>query len=60
MSDQKKSVGSTEGMQRTVLTSELMQHRVDVVAQRTDEIIDAVMARDFSSFAKITMQVSCQ
>ncbi|XP_005105464.1 diphosphomevalonate decarboxylase [Aplysia californica] len=61
VSDQKKHVGSTEGMQTTVLTSELMQHRVDgVVSQRTDDMIEAIMARDFPTFAKITMQESNQ
>lgn len=57
VSDQKKDVGSTEGMQTTVLTSELMQHRIDCVDRRMEDMIDAIRMRDFPSFAKLTMQV---
>lgn len=58
VSDQKKQVGSTEGMQTTVMTSELMQHRIKMVPKHTQDIIKAIQDRDFPTFAKITMQVS--
>lgn len=57
VSDQKKQVGSTEGMQTTVMTSELMQHRIKMVPKHTQDIIKAIQDRDFPTFAKITMQV---
>ncbi|XP_059156064.1 diphosphomevalonate decarboxylase-like [Physella acuta] len=60
VSDQKKDVGSTEGMQTTVLTSELMQHRIECVDRRMEDMIDAIRMKDFPSFAKLTMQDSNQ
>ena len=57
VSDQKKQVGSTEGMQTTVVTSELMQHRIQLVPQHVDKMIKAIKNRDFATFAEITMQV---
>ncbi|GFO45988.1 diphosphomevalonate decarboxylase [Plakobranchus ocellatus] len=60
VSDQKKHVGSTEGMQTTVQTSELMETRFKLVERRTEDIIKAINDRDFPTFAKITMQESNQ
>nr|KAG5695571.1 hypothetical protein BaRGS_033993 [Batillaria attramentaria] len=60
VSDQKKQVGSTEGMQTTVATSELMKKRVEVVPQHTEDMIKAIQQRDFPTFARITMQESNQ
>ncbi|KAK7114798.1 diphosphomevalonate decarboxylase-like [Littorina saxatilis] len=60
VSDQKKQVGSTEGMQTTVATSELMQRRIEVVPQHTEQMIKAIKDRDFETFARITMQESNQ
>lgn len=60
VSDQKKQVGSTEGMQTTVDTSELMKRRVEVVPQHTEEMIKAIQGHDFPTFARITMQESNQ
>ena len=57
VSDQKKQVGSTEGMQTTVATSELMQHRIQLVPQHVDKMIKAIKNKDFATFAEITMQV---
>ncbi|KAF7797603.1 hypothetical protein EIP86_008803 [Pleurotus ostreatoroseus] len=61
VSDDKKGTSSTSGMQRTVETSELLQHRIKhVVPARMAAIKKAILARDFDSFARITMQDSNQ
>ncbi|KAG9010411.1 diphosphomevalonate decarboxylase [Tulasnella sp. JGI-2019a] len=61
VSDVKKGTSSTSGMQRTVETSELLQHRIKhVVPARMTAIKKAIMAKDFNSFATITMQDSNQ
>lgn len=61
VSDIKKTTSSTAGMQRTVETSELLQHRIkEIVPRRMAEISDAIRARDFDAFAKVTMQDSNQ
>lgn len=59
VSDAKKGTSSTSGMQRTVQTSPLLQHRIkDVVPGRMDDISKAIREKDFESFAKITMKDS--
>lgn len=61
VSDAKKGTSSTTGMQRTVETSPLLQHRINnVVPQRMKDISVAIQARDFATFARITMQDSNQ
>lgn len=61
VSDDKKGTSSTSGMQRTVETSLLLQHRIkEVVPARMQAITEAIKARDFDSFAKITMADSNQ
>lgn len=61
VSDDKKGTSSTSGMQRTVETSALLQHRIkNVVPARMSAICDAIKAKDFDSFARITMQDSNQ
>lgn len=61
VSDDKKGTSSTSGMQRTVETSALLQHRIKhVVPQRMADIKKAILAKDFDTFAKITMQDSNQ
>lgn len=61
VSDDKKGTSSTAGMQRTVETSELLQHRIkNVVPVRMAAISDAIKAKDFDVFAQITMQDSNQ
>ncbi|KII92627.1 hypothetical protein PLICRDRAFT_102539 [Plicaturopsis crispa FD-325 SS-3] len=61
VSDDKKGTSSTSGMQRTVETSELLKHRIaHVVPARMKAISDAILARDFESFARLTMQDSNQ
>jgi diphosphomevalonate decarboxylase len=61
VSDDKKGTSSTAGMQRTVETSTLLQHRIKhVVPARMEAISQAILDRDFDSFARITMQDSNQ
>lgn len=61
VSDDKKGTSSTSGMQRTVETSALLQHRIKhVVPERMRAISEAINGRDFDSFARITMQDSNQ
>ncbi|KZS98659.1 Diphosphomevalonate decarboxylase [Sistotremastrum niveocremeum HHB9708] len=56
VSDHKKGTSSTAGMQRTVETSTLLQHRIkEVVPQRMTNITKAIKDRDFDTFARITM-----
>ncbi|TPX30613.1 diphosphomevalonate decarboxylase [Synchytrium microbalum] len=61
VSDAKKATSSTEGMQTTVETSDLLQHRIDkCVPERMQAMITAIKAKDFDSFAEITMKDSNQ
>ena len=61
VNDEKKGTSSTAGMQRTVETSPLLQHRIKhVVPERMAAISKAILARDFDAFARITMQDSNQ
>jgi diphosphomevalonate decarboxylase len=60
VSDQKKLVGSTEGMQTCLETSDLMKHRIGLVSKSTDKITEAIKKKDFPTFAKITMRESNQ
>jgi diphosphomevalonate decarboxylase len=59
VSAEKKTVSSTDGMQTTVKTSTLFPARAaSIVPQRMDAMVAAIKAKDFESFAKITMQDS--
>ncbi|GAA5856840.1 hypothetical protein JCM9279_000848 [Rhodotorula babjevae] len=61
VSDKKKGTPSTAGMQRTVATSALLQHRIKhVVPERMDRISRAIRERDFDHFALETMADSNQ
>ncbi|VDC07697.1 unnamed protein product [Peniophora sp. CBMAI 1063] len=61
VSDDKKGTSSTSGMQRTVETSTLLQHRIkNVVPDRMKRISEAIRAKDFDAFATLTMQDSNQ
>lgn len=61
VSDDKKGTSSTSGMQRTVETSPLLQHRIKhVVHERMKTIKQAILDKDFDTFAKVTMQDSNQ
>lgn len=59
VSDDKKDTPSTTGMQTTVQTSDLFQHRIKhTVPQRYEAMKQAISAKDFPTFAKLTMQDS--
>jgi len=61
VSDDKKGTSSTSGMQRTVETSALLQHRIrEVVPARMRAISEAIKAKDFDTFARLTMADSNQ
>ncbi|KAK4054291.1 diphosphomevalonate decarboxylase [Microbotryomycetes sp. JL221] len=61
VSDHKKGTSSTSGMQRTVETSALLQHRItNVVPQRMKLMEQAIRNKDFDTFAKHTMADSNQ
>lgn len=60
-SAEKKSVGSTSGMQTSVQTSCLLKHRAEsVVPGRMEEMIEAVREKDFVAFAELTIKDSNQ
>ena len=59
VSDAKKDVSSTAGMQATVATSTLFATRAnDVVPQRMGQMAAAIETRDFSTFGLLTMRES--
>ncbi|KAK9478599.1 GHMP kinase [Lipomyces japonicus] len=61
ISDAKKETSSTAGMQVTVATSTLFQHRVDVVVPaRFEQMSAAIVAKDFETFGKLTIADSNQ
>jgi diphosphomevalonate decarboxylase len=56
VSDAKKGTPSTAGMQRSVATSPLLQHRIkEVVPKRMDAMRAAIKSHDFDTFADLTM-----
>ena len=56
---EKKAVSSTSGMQATVETSSLIQHRANtVVPLRMKQMEEAILHRDFQTFGRLTMLVS--
>ncbi|MBW0474799.1 hypothetical protein O181_014514 [Austropuccinia psidii MF-1] len=61
VSDLKKGTSSTSGMEATVNTSELLQHRIkNVVPERMKGMKAAIIAKDFDKFAELTMADSNQ
>ena len=61
VSDAKKETSSTAGMSNSVATSELLAHRAkEVVPKRMKIIEDAIKAKDFQAFGKVTMMDSNQ
>lgn len=59
VSDMKKDVPSTSGMQLTVHTSDLFQYRIkEVVPKRFIEMKNAILDKDFPKFAELTMKDS--
>lgn len=61
VSAEKKGVSSTSGMQATVATSDLFEHRArNVVPKRMEAMKMAIQNRDFETFANLTMADSNQ
>lgn len=61
VNDNKKKTGSTNGMARSVVTSELIKYRVEkCVPQRISSITQAIKEKNFQKFAEITMKDSNQ
>ncbi|RPB28545.1 Diphosphomevalonate decarboxylase, partial [Terfezia boudieri ATCC MYA-4762] len=59
VSDKKKGVSSTAGMQATVKTSTLFKERAqNVVPKRMELMKKAILERDFETFAELTMRDS--
>eukprot|EP00127_Corallochytrium_limacisporum_P003708 Clim_evm40s152 gene=Clim_evmTU40s152 len=57
----KKAVSSTSGMQRSVETSPLLDFRAkNTVTPNCEKMEKAILEKDFSTFAKVTMQESNQ
>ena len=58
MSDKKKSIGSTVGMQTSVETSPYLKCRInDVVPYRMEKVSESIKRKDFQTFAEHTMRV---
>merc|ERR1711884_553680 len=61
VSDKKKETSSTSGMQTSVETSRLISHRAQhIVPSRMKKITQAILERDFPTFATLTMMDSNQ
>lgn len=60
INDGKKDVGSTEGMQETVKTSQLFKERMATIEEKLGNMELFINERRFSDFAKLTMQDSNQ
>jgi diphosphomevalonate decarboxylase len=59
VSAEKKGVSSTSGMQITVVTSELFQRRAEIIVPKhMTEMEEAIKAKDFEKFGKVTMMES--
>lgn len=59
VSDDKKDTPSTTGMQSTVATSDLFQHRIlEVVPKRFEEMKKTILEIDFEKFGELTMKDS--
>lgn len=61
VNDAQKDVPSSAGMSRSVQTSSLMEHRAEIVVpQRIEAMKQAILNKDFQTFATLTMQDSNQ
>lgn len=59
LNSEKKKIPSTEGMQKTVRTSTLFQHRIiKIVPERINQIRETIKSRNFADFAVLTMKDS--
>ncbi|XP_046410444.1 diphosphomevalonate decarboxylase isoform X1 [Neodiprion fabricii] len=61
VNDASKKVSSAIGMKRSVATSELLKYRAEhSVPRRVEEMTKAILDRDFTKFAELTMKDSNQ
>lgn len=60
VSDHAKHTGSSDGMQKTVQTSELLAERIRSVEKRIGILSQAILNKDFHMFAEQTMKESNQ
>lgn len=61
VNEHQKDVSSSEGMLRSIKTSDLIRHRAEyVVPDRIDRLKESILKKDFETFSKITMQDSNQ
>lgn len=61
VNDASKKVSSAIGMKRAVATSDLLKHRAEIIVPlRVEEMTEAIVKKDFSKFAEITMKDSNQ
>ncbi|XP_076248605.1 mevalonate diphosphate decarboxylase isoform X1 [Calliopsis andreniformis] len=61
VNDAKKKVSSAIGMRRGMETSELLNYRVKhIVPERTNRMQQAIIEKDFNTFAELTMKDSNQ
>jgi len=61
VSDEQKKVPSAIGMKRSIETSQLLQYRIThVVPERANKMQQAIIEKDFKSFAELTMKDSNQ
>ncbi|MFH1257999.1 MAG: diphosphomevalonate decarboxylase [Candidatus Micrarchaeota archaeon] len=55
---EKKKISSRAGMKETVATSEMFERRMDTIDDTVKEMKKAVLGKDFSAFAELTMMDS--
>lgn len=61
ISDNRKKVSSSSGMQRSVLNSAILKYRAsDCVPSRVTQITEAIRAKNFATFGELTMKDSNQ
>jgi len=61
VSDEQKKIPSAIGMKRSIETSQLLQYRIThVVPERANKMQQAIIEKDFKSFAELTMKDSNQ
>ncbi|KAI3388432.1 hypothetical protein SNEBB_011011 [Seison nebaliae] len=59
VSTEKKTIGSTPGMKRSIETSEFMRDvRLEQVKRRNEQMKEAIREKNFTKFAKLTMKDS--
>lgn len=61
VNDQRKKYSSTSGMKTSVETSDFLKHRAEkIVPKRVEQMREAILKKDFDTFAALTMQDSNQ